>query len=96
MVSERPESAWPLLEWAPEIGAASYGVYESRWPLDGGASPAGDCYHQSVRTRYTPLKDLPLAGEAFGFLVAANMSGGEGSLGSSSDGSPRVPGTSCP
>ena len=63
----------------------------------GGPADAGSCYHENIRTRYTPVAEDPLPGRAFTFLVGARFAGGvDGSLGRTSEGDPRVPAQVCP
>ena len=57
---------------------------------------AGDCYHNGVRTLYTPAAENPLAGTGYGYLVSGDFPAGPGLLGRSSNGTLRTPGTSCP
>ena len=84
-----------LLEWNPEADALGYNVYSgtlsSLSPTD-----YGNCYRSNIFTSYTGIPETPPAGDGYFYLVTADMVWGEGSLGNSSDGSPRISDEMCP
>jgi hypothetical protein len=87
---------WDWVAWEPEKNAVSYQVYRSVLAGPGPPPNAGDCYHNNVRTLYTPAAENPGPGQAFGYLASGDFPGGAGSLGRSSNGATRTPGTTCP
>ncbi|MDQ7006098.1 MAG: putative metal-binding motif-containing protein, partial [Acidobacteriota bacterium] len=88
-------ATWPWLAWQPEDAAVGYSVYRG----EAGGTPAahaGECYHHSVLTLYTPAEENPPPATAWTYLVAPVFDTGEGGLGRGSDGGARRPSSSCP
>ncbi|MBD3303287.1 MAG: hypothetical protein GF346_12655, partial [Candidatus Eisenbacteria bacterium] len=81
------------LRWDPSDGAVGYHVYQS----DASEIPDtyGDCRVGSVAGTFATVPDEPDPGAALTFLVAGFDETGEGELGSSSAGDPRMPDVAC-
>lgn len=81
-------------EEASGIGVDEYNVY--RGDLTSLSSGnAGDCLLAGLTFPSTDIVELPPIGTTWFYLVAGVNAAGEGPLGSSSSGAPRVPGTPC-
>ena len=87
-----------LLSWPAPLGAISYNIYRGLLSsLSSGGY--GDCVTgsdpDSTDTSYADAS-IPPPGDGFFYLKTVIDGGGESALGSASDGSPRVPNTTCP
>jgi hypothetical protein len=81
--------------WLPEAGATAYNVYRV---LLSDLSPTdyGTCYRNDILTTYTEIGEDPAVGNGYGYLVTAELSGGEGTLGDDSEGNERLNNYPCP
>jgi hypothetical protein len=84
-----------VFQWVAEQGAIAYNVYGALVATLGGAD-YGTCYRSGIVTTYTPVAEVPPAGDGYAYLVTAEMPGGEGGLGYASDATPRVNVHPCP
>jgi hypothetical protein len=82
------------MSWDAAPGAIVYNVYRNAVP---GSSPAsgGHCLSSALREARFDLEPAPPAGTLWLLQVTAADLNGEGSMGSASDGTPRVPATRC-
>jgi len=84
-----------VLEWTPETGALAYNVYRG---LLSALSPTdyGTCYRNGIVATYTVIPENPAVGAAYFYLVTAEMTGGEGTLGDDSTFTERPNNDPCP
>lgn len=82
-------------DWLPETGALAYNVYRVLL-TELSSMNYGTCYRNNITTTYTELHEDPSPGEGYGYLLTAELAGGEGILGRDSDGTIRQNNYPCP
>ena len=91
-----------VLHWDPIACSQSYNVYRlslQAWSdtnHDGLADSYGTCLQSGLSALAAEDASSPLPGWLNGYLVSGDGPLGEGSLGFSSSGLPRVPASACP
>jgi choice-of-anchor B domain-containing protein len=76
------------VSWEPEDGTDDYNVYRGDLGSEG-LLPLAACRASGLTALYFDDPELPVPGDGYFYLVTRTSGGGEGGLGTKSDGSPR-------